>query len=135
MTGRMGEGMTIHLLESLRSVLYDPPELKICLSSAYRGARVDAVRRRENHTGNIGSKEILMLKRVFFILLAAVSVVALSDCGGKEEAEEETATTSTAAKTTATTSAAPPAAAPAAGGATVTGKVTFAGTAPAGEQI
>src|SRR5436309_9487443 len=34
-------------LESLRSVLYDPPDLKICLSSAYRGARVDAVRRRE----------------------------------------------------------------------------------------
>ena len=75
-----------------------------------------------------------MLKRVFFILLAAVSVAALSACGGKEEAEEETATTSTAAKTTATTAAAP-AAAPAAGGATVTGKVTFAGTAPAKEQI
>ena len=76
-----------------------------------------------------------MLKRVFFVLLAAVLVVTLSACGGKEEAEEETATTSTAAKTTATTSAAAPAAAPAAGGATVTGKVTFTGAAPAREQI
>src|SRR5438552_18924353 len=62
------------LLESLRSVLYDPPDLKIRSSSAYRGTRVDDVRCRGNHTGNIGSKEILMLKRELIILLAAVSV-------------------------------------------------------------
>jgi len=109
--------------------------LKIRSSSAYGALGLTPSGAVKNHTGNIGSKEILMLKRVFFVLLAAVLVVTLSACGGKEEAEEETATTSTAAKTTATTSAAAPAAAPAAGGATVTGKVTFTGAAPAREQI
>ncbi len=76
-----------------------------------------------------------MVKRVFLVLLAAAFVVTLSACGGKkEEAEEETATTSTAAKAPAAAAPAAPSA-PAAGGATLTGKVTFSGTAPAKEQI
>ncbi len=64
--------------------------------------------------------------------MTACFLLVLTACGGKEEDEEEAAP----AKAAATTAApAAPAAAPVGGGATLTGKVTFAGTAPQLEQI
>ena len=82
-----------------------------------------------------------MLRRAFYVLLALTFVLTFTACGGKDEdeAEGEDETTTTAAKAAAGTSTAPaagaPAAAPAGGGATVTGKATFAGAAPAKEAI
>ncbi len=75
--------------------------------------------------------------RALLILLAGAVSLTLAACGGGKEEdaldEESAPTTSTAS--TAAPAAAAPAAAPAAGGATLTGKVTFAGTAPAKEVI
>lgn len=78
-----------------------------------------------------------MFKRMSCVLLSLVFVLAFSACGGKKEEEEEAPpqqAATTAASAPAATSAAP-AAAPAAGSGTITGKVTFAGTPPAKEQI
>jgi len=79
-----------------------------------------------------------MRQRVIFLLLGLVTSLALVACGGKKDddalMEEESAKTSTSAAAPAApagASAAAPAAAPATGGATVTGKVSFDGTAPA----
>ena len=75
-----------------------------------------------------------MLKRGACVLLSLAFALTFFACGGKEEDEEEAA----APKATTSTAAGPaaaPAAAPATGGATVTGKVTFTGAAPAKEQI
>jgi len=79
-----------------------------------------------------------MRQRVVFLLLGIVTSLALVACGGKKDEdalmEEESAKTSTSAAAPAApagASAAAPAAAPATGGATVTGKVSFDGTAPA----
>ena len=81
-----------------------------------------------------------MRQRVFLLLLASLTTLALVACGGKKDEdalmEEETAKTSSAAAPAAPAApagapAAAPAAAPATGGATVTGKVSFEGTAPA----
>ena len=77
-----------------------------------------------------------MSKRVMTALLMLAFTLTFSACGRKEEEEEAAA--AKAAKSTASAAApapAAPAAVPAAGGATITGKVAFAGTAPAKEQI
>ena len=81
-----------------------------------------------------------MSKRALAYLLAAAVAVVLTACGGgKEDDLDEEASNATTTTTTSSAPAAPaaaaPAAAPAAGGATVTGKVAFAGSAPANEQI
>jgi plastocyanin len=72
------------------------------------------------------------------LLTALVSVGFFACGGGKEEdalEDEETASPATSTAAAPATGAPAPAAAPATGGATVTGKIVFAGTAPAMEQI
>jgi plastocyanin len=76
-----------------------------------------------------------MFKRAFSVLLASAFCLTFSACGGKEETEEETESTTASKTAGANAPAAAPAAVPAAGGATLTGKVGFAGTAPAKETI
>jgi len=81
----------------------------------------------------------VMFKRALGILLAGAVGLTLVACGGGKEEdalEEESApaTSTASAAAPAAASAAAPAAAPA-GAATVTGKVTFAGSAPAKEVI
>ena len=76
-----------------------------------------------------------MFHRAFCLLLLTAFTLSLAACGGKEEEEEE-APPKAAATTTTSTSAAPAASAAApAGGATVSGKVSFAGSAPQLDQI
>ncbi len=75
-----------------------------------------------------------MFKRSLVMLLATAVGLSLLACGGGKEEdalEEESAPASSTASAPATA----PAAAPAAGGATVSGKVTFEGTAPANAVI
>jgi plastocyanin len=79
-----------------------------------------------------------MLKRALMLLLAVAASLSLAACGGgkEEEALEEEAAPATSAATAAPAAApAAPAAAPAGGGATLIGKVSFTGTAPAKEAI
>jgi len=78
-----------------------------------------------------------MLKRfaLLAILLPAFTL-SLVACGGKDEdAEEDNAPTPAAKSASAPAAGGAAASAPATGGATVTGKVAFAGAAPAKEQI
>src|SRR5262249_31135988 len=81
----------------------------------------------------------LMFKHLSLALMIGVLAIALRACGGRKEDEEEEAPpaksaagASTGAPAPAPANAAAPAAAPA-GGATITGKVTFTGTAPQNE--
>jgi plastocyanin len=76
-----------------------------------------------------------MSKRIYCLLLAAAFVLSFVACGGKEEEEEEAPPKAPATTSTGAPAAAAPAAPVVAGGATITGKVTFAGTAPQLEQI
>ena len=78
-----------------------------------------------------------MSKRVLFALLACAFSFSLFACGGKEEDEEETETAASSRPATASNvpPAAPGASSAASGGATVTGKILFAGSPPAREQI
>ena len=77
-----------------------------------------------------------MFKRGIYVLLCLAFALTFAACGGKkEDEEEETAAKPAKSTATAANAALPAAAAPAAGGATITGKVAFAGTAPAKEQI
>jgi plastocyanin len=77
-----------------------------------------------------------MSKRLTTVLLALAVALTFAACGSKEDEDEEAAAPAKApASSAAAPAAAAPAAAPAGGGATVTGKVAFAGTAPAREQI
>jgi hypothetical protein len=82
-----------------------------------------------------------MLKHLYAALMIAVLALAVTACGGRKEDEEEeappakSAAAAPAGAPAPANAAAAPAAAPAAGGATITGKVTFAGTAPQNELI
>src|SRR5580765_5711425 len=77
-----------------------------------------------------------MSKRLTTVLLALAVALTFAACGSKEDEDDEAAAPAKApAASAAAPAAAAPAAAPAGGGATVTGKVAFAGTAPAKEQI
>jgi hypothetical protein len=80
-----------------------------------------------------------MFKHLSLVLMIGVLTLSLAACGGRKEDEEEEAPAKPAASgsTASAPSNAPAAAAPAAaaGGATLTGKVTFAGTAPQTELI
>jgi hypothetical protein len=78
-----------------------------------------------------------MFKRSLVILLATAAGLSLLACGGGKEEDALEDESAPATSTASAPSAAAPAAAsaPAAGGATVTGKVAFAGTAPANESI
>jgi len=84
-----------------------------------------------------------MLKRALFLLLCTTAALSLFACGGKKDEdallEDETAkpaaSSGAASAQAAAPAAAPAAAAPATGGATVTGKVSFDGTAPQMPQI
>src|SRR6476660_3414473 len=82
---------------------------------------------------------LLMFKHLSLVLMIGVLTLSLAACGGRKEDEEEEAPAKPAASgsTASAPSNAPAAAAPAAaaGGATLTGKVTFAGTAPQNELI
>ena len=79
-----------------------------------------------------------MFKRCLYLLLLVPALtLTLVACGGKDEDADADEDTTPAAKSASGTAApaAASAAAPAAGGATITGKVAFAGAAPAKEQI
>lgn len=76
-----------------------------------------------------------MLKRATYVLLCLTFALTFAACGGKKEDEEEETAAKPAASTATASAPAPAAAAPAAGGATIAGKVSFTGTAPAKEQI
>jgi hypothetical protein len=76
-----------------------------------------------------------MLKRLLLLLLVPAFALTLTACGGKDEDAEEDTDTTPVAKSAAAPAASGAAAPAAAGAATITGKVTFAGAAPARELI
>jgi len=99
-----------------------------------------ALERRHTHLRRrnpfrFGSKEMLMFKRILFLVPALLACIVLAvACGGKkdEDALMEEESKAPAAKSA---PASAPAAAPAAGGATLTGKVSFEGAAPKMDAI
>jgi plastocyanin len=117
----------------MRSVLEN---LRVAVTGA---PRIDAGRRRDTERQYISPRSLLMFQRALVLLLAVAASLSLLACGGGKE--EDSLEEEAAAPATSTASAAAPAAAPAAaaataaGGATLTGKVSFTGTAPAKESI
>ncbi|HEX5855530.1 MAG TPA: hypothetical protein VFZ57_07910, partial [Thermoanaerobaculia bacterium] len=119
-------------LERGVSVLYSPP-IHVSFVVGVRRVRMGADRRQT--IGNDGSKGVLMFKRVLFVFVSVALALGFSACGGNKEDDAEEETASKATTTTAASAPAAAAAPAAAGSATVTGKVTFTGAAPAKEQI